>query len=381
MDKTMKSPLAIALAVIAAIGAGTWVFQLMNGLGVTGMDNVVSWGLYLACFLFFGGLASGSLALAASIELFDLKDWKPIELPAVVCALVCICCAGLCVMLDLGGVSRVWRMIVGLNIESPLAWDMLVIVASIIVDILFLRALSTGKSGDKGTRTIALVALPLAILCVAVESWVFGMQVAKEAWGAMLAPVFVASSLDSGLALVLLACLGLKSQATEIGANLLSKLSRLLMALVAVDFFLIFCEIATAAYTGEALAELVLTGSLAPLFWANVLVGLVVPFAILALGENRQNKAIVCVASVLVLAGVLCKRCWVLLSGFMVPNIAAAPGVTLGTAAAQTGGAVNVWALAGAYVPTLPEIVIAVAVFALAALAYLLVYGRVGNKA
>ena len=229
MDKTMKSPLAIALAVIAAIGAGTWVFQLMNGLGITGMDNVVSWGLYLACFLFFGGLASGSLALAASIELFDLKEWKPIELPAVVCALVCICCAGLCVMLDVGGVSRVWRMIVGLNIESPLAWDMLVIVASIIVDIVFLRALCVGKSA----RTIACIALPLAILCVAVESWVFGMQVAKEAWGAMLAPVFVASSLDSGLALVLLVCLGLKSQAIEVGADLLSKLSRLLMVFVA----------------------------------------------------------------------------------------------------------------------------------------------------
>jgi len=377
MEKTMKSPLVIALAVIAVIGAGTWVFQLMNGLGVTGMDNVVSWGLYLACFLFFGGLASGSLALAASIELFDLKDWKPIELPAVVCALVCICCAGLCVMLDLGGVSRVWRMIVGLNIESPLAWDMLVIVASIIVDILFLRALVAGKSA----RAIACIALPLAILCVAVESWVFGMQVAKEAWGAMLAPVFVASSLDSGLALVLLVCLGLKSQAIEIGAGLLSKLSRLLMVLVAVDFFLIFCEVATAAYTGEALAELVLTGSLAPLFWVNVLVGLVVPFVILALGENRQNPALICAASVLVLVGVLCKRCWVLLSGFMVPNIAAAPGVTLGTAAAQTGGAANAWALAGAYLPTLPEIVIAVAVFALAALAYIVLYAKVANKA
>ena len=377
MDKTMKSPLAIALAVIAAIGAGTWVFQLMNGLGITGMDTVVSWGLYLACFLFFGGLASGSLALAASIELFDLKEWKPIELPAVVCALVCICCAGLCVMLDVGGVSRVWRMIVGLNIESPLAWDMLVIVASIIVDIVFLRALCVGKSA----RTIACIALPLAILCVAVESWVFGMQVAKEAWGAMLAPVFVASSLDSGLALVLLVCLGLKSQAIEVGADLLSKLSRLLMVFVAVDFFLIFCEVATAAYTGEALAELVLTGSLAPLFWVNVLVGLVLPFVILALGENRQNPAIVCVASVLVLVGVLCKRCWVLLSGFMVPNIAAAPGVTLGTAAAQTGGAVNAWALAGAYLPTLPEIVITVAVFALAALAYIVVYSKVANKA
>lgn len=377
MDKTMKSPLVIALAVIAVIGAGTWVFQLMNGLGVTGMDNVVSWGLYLACFLFFGGLASGSLALAASIELFDLKEWKPIELPAVVCALVCICCAGLCVMLDLGGVSRVWRMIVGLNIESPLAWDMLVIVASIIVDIVFLRALAVGKNA----RTIACIALPLAILCVAVESWVFGMQVAKEAWGAMLAPVFVASSLDSGLALVLLVCLGLKSQAIEIGAGLLSKLSRLLMVLVAVDFFLIFCEVATAAYTGEALAELVLTGSLAPLFWVNVLVGLVLPFVILAMGENRQNPAIVCAASALVLVGVLCKRCWVLLSGFMVPNIAAAPGVTLGTAAAQTGGAVNAWALAGAYLPTLPEIVIVVAVFALAALAYIVVYSKVANKA
>ncbi|MDO4399926.1 MAG: polysulfide reductase NrfD [Coriobacteriia bacterium] len=381
MDKTLKNPLTIALAVVAAIGVGVWIYQLANGLGITGMDNMTSWGLYLACFMFFGGVASGALAIAASIEVFNLDAWKPIQIPAAVCAIVCICCAGICVLLDIGGIQRVWRMIVGLNIESPLAWDMLVITASIVVDALFLHALCFKKDDAHRAGIIARIALPLAVLCVAVEAWVFGMQVAKEAWGAMLAPVFVASALDSGLALVILACLALKVKGLEAGQDLLGKLARLLSVFVAVDFFLIFCEIATAAYTGESLAGLVLTGSLAPLFWVEVICGLVLPFCMLAAAGNGKNPVMVAAASALVLVGVLCKRCWVLLSGFAFANVSGGSGVTLGTVAAQTGGVAQVWTQTGSYLPTIPEAVIAVAVFALAALGFIVVYRLLAQKA
>jgi len=378
MDKTLKNPLTIALAAVAAIGVGAWIFQLMNGLGVTGMNNMTSWGLYLACFMFFGGVGSGALAIAASIEVFGLDKWKAIEIPAVICALVCICCAGICVLLDIGGIQRIWRMIIGLNIASPLAWDMLVITASVIVDALFLHALCT--ENGKRTQVLARIALPLAVLCVAVEAWVFGMQVAKEAWGAILAPVFVASALDSGLALVILACLGMKVKGFSTGEDVLDKLARLLAVFVAVDFFLIFCEVATAAYTGEHLAGLLLSGSLAPLFWFEVIGGLVLPFCILAIAGNRQNPTMVAVASALVLVGVLCKRCWVLLSGFATTNVAAGPGVTLGTTSAQAGGFPQVWTNTGLYMPSAPEVVITVAIFALAALAFIVLYRTFGDQ-
>ena len=38
----------VVLAVIAAAGAAAWIYQTMFGLGVTGMNNGTSWGLYIA---------------------------------------------------------------------------------------------------------------------------------------------------------------------------------------------------------------------------------------------------------------------------------------------------------------------------------------------
>ncbi|WP_449314955.1 NrfD/PsrC family molybdoenzyme membrane anchor subunit, partial [Rubneribacter sp.] len=55
---------AIILAVVAACGVGCWIFQLMFGLGVTGMSNATSWGLYITMFMFFVGLSAGGLIVA-----------------------------------------------------------------------------------------------------------------------------------------------------------------------------------------------------------------------------------------------------------------------------------------------------------------------------
>ena len=51
MQLTAKTKGAcIVLALLTAVGIGCWIFQLMGGLGVTGMSNVNSWGLYICMF-------------------------------------------------------------------------------------------------------------------------------------------------------------------------------------------------------------------------------------------------------------------------------------------------------------------------------------------
>ena len=53
--KRISRPVMVVLAVIAAAGAAAWIYQTMFGLGVTGMNNGTSWGLYIAAFMFFVG--------------------------------------------------------------------------------------------------------------------------------------------------------------------------------------------------------------------------------------------------------------------------------------------------------------------------------------
>ena len=121
---------------------------------------------------------------------------------------------------------------------------------------------------------------------------------------------------------------------------------------------------------GLAVVNTLLFGGTAPFFWFEVVCGLVIPFCLLVFAKNRRNMKIVGVAAVLVVAGVFCNRCWLMFTGFAMPNIVGGPGITLGTTAAQTGGAADMWSIMGVYAPTVPEVVLTVGIFALGVCAF-----------
>lgn len=387
MSTVFKNPAVILLAVLTLLGAGVYVYQLAMGLGVTGMNNSNSWGLYLTAFMFFVGLSAGGLIVASSASVFHVEAYKAVALPAVICSLVCICAAGVCVLVDLGGIVRLWRIITGPNLTSPLVWDVCVIILYIILNLLYLSFMVGKKADPAKVQKVSWVALPVAILVHSVTAWIFGLEIAREAWHtAILAPIFVASAMDSGLALLMLVLFGLKAKGVfDTPKPLFTSLAGLLCAFVAVDFYFIFCEILTTAYNGteagNAVLGTLLTGATAPFFWFEVVCGLVIPFVILVRAKNRESMKLIGAASVLICLGVLCKRVWLMFTGFATPNIIGAQGITLGTAAAQTGNATTVWSLMGTYGPTLPEVVITVGIFAAAGLALVVMCSTLLKKA
>ncbi|MBP3867004.1 MAG: polysulfide reductase NrfD, partial [Eggerthellaceae bacterium] len=340
MQLTAKTKGAcIVLALLTAVGIGCWIFQLMGGLGVTGMSNVNSWGLYICMFMLFVGLSAGGLIVASSAHVFGIEPFKPIAKPAVILSTVCICVAAALILVDLGGIQRFWRLFTGPNFASPLMWDVCIILIYLVINILDLVWM--GKGEDDKVRKLSYVALPVAILVHSVTAWIFGLQIARAWYTAIMAPIFVASALDSGLALLLLALMLLeKVNLVELGTDLMASLAKLLATFIAVDAFFILCEVLTMAYpgAGEAAAlSQMLSGATAPFFWAEIIGGLLVPFVILAVAGNREKRGMVALASVLVVLGVACKRAWLLFTSFITPNVAGGPGITTGTLAAQQG--------------------------------------------
>ena len=364
----------IVLALLTIVGIGCWVFQLMGGLGITGMSNVNSWGLYICMFMLFVGLSAGGLIVASSVHVFGIESFKTIAKPAVILSTVCICVAAAFILVDLGGVQRIWRLFTGPNFTSPLMWDVCIILIYLIINILDLVWM--GKGADDKVRKLSYVALPVAILVHSVTAWIFGLQIARAWYTAIMAPIFVASALDSGLALLLLALMLLdKMGLVKLEDGLVASLAKLLATFIAVDAFFILCEVLTMAYpgAGEAAAlSQMFSGATAPFFWFEVVGGLLVPFVILAVAKNREKRGMVALASVLVVLGVAAKRAWLLLTSFIMPNVAGGPGITTGTLSAQTGNATSMWATVGTYAPTIPEVFIAIGVISLGALAFVL---------
>ncbi|MCI8451595.1 MAG: polysulfide reductase NrfD [Eggerthellaceae bacterium] len=360
---TKNKLLTGVLAVLGVAGLGAWIYQLMGGLAVTGMGNVNSWGLYIALFMFFVGLSAGGLIVASSASVFHIDKYKAVAMPAIILSTVCICCAGAFILIDLGGVQRVWKMLVSPNVSSPLVWDMVVITLYLVINVLYLRFMR--KGAERAVSILSRFALPTAVLVHSVTAWIFGLQIAKEGWfSAIMAPIFVASAMDSGLALLLIVLVALNATGLfETPRRLIASLAGLLATCIAIDGFLIFCEVLTMGYPGAAGAEtlaVMTSGPTAPFFWAEILGGLLVPFLILVFAKNREKTGLVVAASVLVVAGVLCKRLWLLLTAFVIPNIVGAPGVLDGT-----------WMLAGSYAPTVVEVLIVLGVPSLGALAFM----------
>ena len=344
LTKTYKIAFAV-LGVLVALGMGAYVYQFVGGLGVTGMSNGTSWGLYIASFMFFVGLSAGGLIVASSASIFHVTEYKKVALPAIIVSLICICIAGAFVLIDLGGIVRILNLFASPNFVSPLLWDICVITTYLVINLICLYFMTSKKPGAQDrVAIVSRFALPVAILVHSVTAWIFGLEAAKEGWyTAIMAPIFVASAMDSGLAL-LLVVLGVLKKAGiyDTSRELMAMLAGLLCTCVAVDAFFIFCEVLTMAYPGAAGAEtlaLLTTGPTAPFFWFEIICGLVIPFCILVFAKNRRNMKVVGVASALVVAGVFCKRCWLMFTGFAVPNIVGGNGITLGTTAAQAGGA------------------------------------------
>ena len=365
---TKNKLLTGVLAVLGVAGAGAWVYQLMGGLAVTGMGNANSWGLYIALFMFFVGLSAGGLIVASSASVFHIEKYKAVAMPAIILSTVCICCAGAFVLIDLGGIQRIWHLFASPNLTSPLVWDICVITLYLVINVLYLRFMH--KGAERAVAVLSRFALPTAVLVHSVTAWIFGLQIAKEGWfSAIMAPIFVASAMDSGLALLLIVLVALNATGLfETPRRLIASLAGLLATCIAIDGFLIFCEVLTMGYPGGSGAEtlaVMTAGSTAPFFWAEVVGGLLVPFLILVFAKNRERTGLVVAASVLVVAGVLCKRLWLLLTSFVIPNIAGAPGVMDGA-----------WTMVGSYAPTVVEVLIVLGVPSLGALAFMALGSR-----
>ena len=376
------------LAVLTAAGVAAWIYQLMGGLGVTGMNNGTSWGLYITCFMFFVGLSAGGLIVASSASVFHVKEYKKVALPAVILSTVCICLAGMFVLIDLGGIQRVWQIVVSPNPTSPLFWDICVISLYLVINVIYLVFMLSKKSGAQDrVAIVSRFALPIAILVHSVTAWIFGLQIAREGWySAIMAPIFVASALDSGLALLILALSGLKkAKVFDTDKKLIANLAGLLATCIAIDAFFVGCEVLTVAYPqaagGAALLGEMFSGSTALFFWGEILIGLIIPFCILVFAKNRQKTGLVIISSVCVVVGVFFKRVWLLFTSFIHPNIYGAPGISSGSTEAAHASGTSIWATVGAYAPTWVEIVVVVGVISLGALAFMLLARRFLAKA
>ncbi len=314
------------------VGLACFVYQWVNGLAVTGLSNTISWGMYIIAFMFLVGISAGGLIVAAGAELVGSERFASLQRLAVILSGTAIITAAISILPDLGRPQFVWRMLRQPHWTSPLIWDVIIIAVYLTIAALDLYILTRPSPRPGLLRNVAFVALPAAVLVHSITAWIFGLLVARPFWNtALLAPMFITSALVSGLGLLIVTT-RIVERVTDWrpAATVYDDLGRLMVWFLAADGFLLFAEILTtyASRVPDHLKQLnvLMFGRLAPVFWAEVVVGSLVPFAICA-SRLRRRRGWVVAAGLLAMLGVFAKRINIVMTAMFVPLVGLAPGI------------------------------------------------------
>jgi len=230
---TLFSLLLLSIILVAMLA---WIQQVQSGLGVTGLNRPVYWGVYMANFVFFISISMAGTFISAVMRLLNLDWGKPITRIAEVITVGSLVTAALNILFDVGQLNRALLYIPLFGrIQSPVGWDVIVLLFYLLTGLGYLHValipdvalLSTRESRFKriyellrydwtgeekqvsflhfAVKVLAIITVPVALLMHTVTGWIFGGMKAVPTWNdAVMGPYFIMGALLSGLSLVVI---------------------------------------------------------------------------------------------------------------------------------------------------------------------------------
>jgi Ni/Fe-hydrogenase subunit HybB-like protein len=203
-----------SLALVMLAGAYAYSVQLRDGLVVTGMNDHVSWGLYISNFTFLVGLAAAAMLLVLPAYILKDVDFSRAVLMAEAVAVAALVMCLTFVVVDIGNPAAAWHLlpVVGrLNLPSSLlAWDVVVLNGYLALNlgipfyILYTRF--AGRTPNKRKYLPWMyIAVMWAVSIHLVTAFLLAGLPARPFWNtALLGPRFLASAFTAGPAFMIL---------------------------------------------------------------------------------------------------------------------------------------------------------------------------------
>ena len=224
-----------------ALFLGSWGTQIVKGIGVSGLNAPVGWGVYITTFVFWVGIAHSGTLISAILFLFRAPWRQAVYRAAEAMTVFGVMTAGLFPLIHVGRVWYAYWLIpypnsrfLWPNFRSPLVWDVFAVTTYFTVSAVFFylgtipdlaaaRDHATGlrrkfykivAMGWRGTDRewhhfskayiyLAGLATPLVLSVHSVVSWDFAMGIVPGWHATIFAPYFVAGAIFSGVAMVI----------------------------------------------------------------------------------------------------------------------------------------------------------------------------------
>ena len=377
------------LVILIACGAYALVRQWVFGLGVTGMNRPVFWGVYIINFVFFIGLSHAGTLVSAILRIVKAEWRRPFTRAAEAVTVFSLPFGASSIILDMGRPDRLLNLISHGRFQSSILWDVtcvpLYLLSSVFyfylalipdiamcrdrLDVGPLRArlykfLALGWTGTEHQyrrldRLMNIMAVWLTMLVVIVHTvvaWIFGMTIVPGWHSAIIGPYFLCGAIFSGVGAVIITTVILRRVyhlEDYIKPVHINAMSLFLLSLSLVWFYFTFAEYFTTFYGNEPAHMVVFNAKFwqefSPLFWLMVVFCFVIPVVILSNPKTRTIAGAV-VVSVFINVGMWLERYIVIIPSMARPRM---------------GGI-------GSYTPTWTEWAITIACFAFFILLYVL---------
>ncbi|MCY1721201.1 polysulfide reductase NrfD [Prolixibacteraceae bacterium Z1-6] len=331
------------LTVLLIVCLWFYIQQLRKGLGITGMHDIVSWGIYISNFVFFIAASLIGMLISSVMGMIGYKWIKPISRIAEIIAVAFALVAGIVIITDMGRPDRLHHLVLYGRIQSPIIWDIAVVITYLALSLLLLyiplipdislcndkltglpkfqqkmyKVLSLGWAGNEAQyktikryfQILLIVIIPVALAIHTVTSWLFAMTL-RTGWDSpIFGPYFVSGAFVAGCAAVIIAMYFiqrnymLQDYITDMHFDRMGKLL-VLVSLVYVYFNI--NEIIVPAYKFKP-TEIKHIGNLlyghdSVLFWLVQAGGLIIPFMLLMIPKMRKPLPSMLISVVILVA-------------------------------------------------------------------------------
>jgi len=340
------------------------ITRLFVGERDVNYGSYVVWGLWVAMYLFFAGVSTGSYMIASLEYLFGVKLFKGTGKAALWGAIVTMPAALATIGMDLGHMERIWKVYLMPNFGSLLA--QMVWGYSLFLPLTLLSLwLVFRKPDSRWVKPLFAFGLFLAFVLSGGVGALLGVNASRPFWHVGLFPAqFPIFSLATGAAFMLLVLGWFVPKKDERLPQQLWVLSIATVALALIKVYFLWSDFSQSVYGGMpdnvAAVDAVLYGRYWWAFWfLQIGLGTVLPIIVLVQPKLAKNGFWAGAMGFLVLLGFVVARANIVFPALTVPELQ-------GLAKAYTGPHLNY-----DYFPSLMEWSVVLGVVGASTLAFL----------
>ena len=325
------------------------------------LTDYTMWGVYISNFVFFVALSLVGTLMSAVLKLTNFEWYRPIARIAEVIAVGAVAFAGISIVVAMGRPERLYFLLTHGRIQSPIVWDVIVIVTYTVLSCLFLfipllpeikmcsdrlvgkpkwqmwmyRTLSFGWKGTasqwaivkKCVKILAVLVIPVGVSIHTVTAWLFATTLRAEWDSTNFGAYFVSGAFLLGVAAVIVATFmfrkfyKLEKYLTEMHFE---KMGHALVFFAFVYLYFNINEYLVPAFKMSSLhANHLLesfTGDNAWMFWSVGMFGIILPL-VLPLFKSIRKPLPLTIISIMVVIAAWFKRFIIVIPGLAHPYL------------------------------------------------------------